>query len=97
MKEFKCDCGFKWIKGNSAKHQCGPFYKEKVDGLKQELAAAKAVLEAQCKTYSESLPHVRANAVIDAKNGFIDSGLLIGIKQLVDFFDKRADKLRAGK
>lgn len=42
MKEFECDCGFKWLEGESREHNCGPFYMEKVDGLKQELGAAKA-------------------------------------------------------
>ena len=44
-EEFECDCGFKWFKGKSGHHQCGRFYMEKVDGLKQELLSAQAHIE----------------------------------------------------
>lgn len=40
--EFECDCGFKWLQGKSGHHQCGAYYMEKVDGLKQELDAMTA-------------------------------------------------------
>ncbi|GAF82263.1 unnamed protein product [marine sediment metagenome] len=109
MKEFKCDCGFKWLEGKSGSHHCGPFYMEKVDGLRQELGAANShIVELKewvetspqyrdpnilAKTPAQSLASIEAKAVMDAKSKFLGSGLLIDAQRINDFFNDYANKL----
>jgi hypothetical protein len=62
-----CACGFSWRKGQSGTHRCGPFYAEKVDGLKQVIAdQAKCLKFVLLKIEGEDMPSFKE--IVEAEN-----------------------------
>lgn len=49
-EEFTCDCGHKWLKGQSGRHSCSPYYQKKIKQLTQKNKALSETLTSWKRT-----------------------------------------------